>query len=104
MKRVVLSAAAALLAGCASGGHCVGEFDYQKAQNLPAAAPADGVKVADTGSTLRIPPEPSQKTAYAEKYPDPEKPGKEKIRCLDAPPSMEEPAAPPAAPETPKKP
>lgn len=87
-----------MLAGCASGGHCVGDFEYQKAGNLPAAAPVDGLKPMDSSSALRIPPEPAQKTPYAETYPDPEDPEEQKVRCLDVPPRLQEPAAPPAPP------
>jgi hypothetical protein len=87
-----------LLAGCATGGHCVGEFDYQKAENLPPAKPVAGLRQSDSGAALRIPPEPAQKVAYAEYYPDPENPEKQKVRCLDVPPRLEvpEPAPEPA--------
>ena len=83
-----------LLAGCASGGHCVGEFDYQKAQNLPPAPAVEGIKTVDGGSALRIPPAPAQAAPYAETYADPENPEKQKTRCLDVPPRMEEPTPP----------
>jgi hypothetical protein len=92
---------AIMLAGCASGGHCVGEFDYQKAQNLPPAKPVEGLRQGDSGATLRIPPEPAQKVAFAEPYTDPEDPAKQKYRCLDLPPRLVEPPAAPAAAEFP---
>lgn len=100
MKVIAAAASLALLAGCASGGHCVGEFDYQKARTLPAPEKVEGISAPEGGTPLRIPPEPAQKTPYAETYENPDKPGKQKVRCLDVPPRLEEPA-PPAEPPKP---
>ena len=103
MKLTFLAPVAALiLAGCASGGRCVGDFDYQKAQNLPPLQGAEGVKAPESVSALKIPAQPKNPVAYAEHVPNPEKPGKQKVQCLDTPPLMAEPA--PAAPATPAKP
>lgn len=85
------------LAGCASGGRCVGEFEYQKAENVAPIRSAEGVKAPESPSALRIPAQPQQSTAFAEYAPDPEKPGKQKVSCLDTPPLMPEPAVAPAA-------
>lgn len=98
MKSAFAGIAVLLLTGCASGGHCLGEFEYQKAHQLPAAPAVEGIKPADTSSALRIPPAQPQQASYAETYADPENPDKQKVRCLDVPPRMAEPATPPPAP------
>jgi hypothetical protein len=83
--------------GCAtSSGRCTGEFEYQKAQNLPLPPAQTGVKLPESGSALRIPGEVKQPVAFAEPVPDPQDPKKQKTRCLDTPPSM--PSDPPAVP------
>lgn len=87
-------AAVLVLAGCASGGRCVGEFEYQQAQTQPPVQGADGVKAPESVSALRIPPPPKRNVAYAEHVPNPDKPGKQKVMCLDTPPVMAEPVAP----------
>lgn len=101
MKFKMAAVAAALaLAGCASN-RCVGEFDYQKAENLPALKSTDAVKAPESGSALRIPAQPKNPVAYAEHVPNPEKPGKQKTMCLDTPPVMAEPVGAPATPAKP---
>ena len=101
MKTPLSLIALIALAGCASGGHCLGEHDYQKAQNLPPPPAVEGLRQSDSSAALRIPPAPEQGAPYAETYPDPEDAAKQKVLCLDVPPRMAEPVPPPAA-EPPK--
>lgn len=89
-----LVAAALAVGGCASGGRCAGEFEYQKAQTLEPIRGTDGVKAPESGSALKIPPAPAQPVPFAQRMADPDKPGKEKIMCLDVPPPMPAPAQP----------
>ena len=93
MKAIVVAALlSVVLAGCASGGRCAGEFEYQKAQSITAIQGGDGVKAPQSGSALRIPPQPKQPVAFAEPVTDADKPGKQKLMCLDTPPVMPTPA------------
>lgn len=80
-------AAVALLGGCASGGHCVGELDYQKAYSLPAVSVAD-VKMPSSSAALVIPPPPAQIVPYGFTKDDPKKPGRKVTECLDTPPRL----------------
>lgn len=98
----LLVAGVLTLAGCATGGRCVGEFDYQKAETVAPIRAADGVKAPESGSALRIPPAPSQPVPLAEHVADPDKPGKTKVHCLDTPPAMQEPASAPATVSAPQ--
>jgi hypothetical protein len=91
----LLLAGFALIAGCASSGHCTGEFDYQKAYSLPQPA-VPGLKQPTSSAALVIPAPGKQIVPYAHNAPDPSKPGESATQCLDTPPRM--PAAPPAAP------
>lgn len=90
-SRILALAAVALLSACASGGHCVGEFDYQKAASLPPATAVQGLAVPESASALRIPPPAAKPVPYAEFYPDPEDPEDRKVRCLDVPQALPEP-------------
>ncbi|MEQ1438693.1 hypothetical protein AAG565_04950 [Fontimonas sp. SYSU GA230001] len=90
-------AAAVLLTAC--GGvsrHCVGEFEYQRAQTLPVPAQVDGLAVRDSPSALQIPPPPAHPVPFAREVEDPKKPGKMRTECLDVPPPLNLKAEPPA--------
>jgi len=81
------------LAGCAPGAYCEGEFTYQEATSVPAVQPAGDLKLRDSASALKIPPQPANDVPYAEEYVDAE--GEEAVRCLDRPPEMPPVALPP---------
>lgn len=108
MRLLKIAGVLALLAitGCAgTGGRCVGEFEYQKARTMPPAPGVEGVKQPESASALRIPPEAKQAVPYAEYIPDPEKPERQIVRCLDTPPVMPaEPAPTPPPQEVPAAP
>jgi hypothetical protein len=80
---------ALLLAGC--GGvsrHCVGEFEYQRAETLPAPASVEGLTMPESVAALRIPPPPAEPVPFAREYPDPDNPAKTRVDCLDVPPRI----------------
>ena len=87
-----------LLGGCAAGSYCEGEQDYQKEKSVPALQPADGLKVKESASALKIPPAPAEPVPYGEPYKDED--GDTATRCLDKPPDLP-PAAEPKPEETP---
>ena len=91
-RRLLIAVAVLTLAGCASGGRCAGEFEYQSAGTIPVIQGSEGIKAPESGSALRIPPPPKQSVAFAEPVADPDKPGKQKLMCLDLPPAMPAPA------------
>jgi hypothetical protein len=92
---MLMLAAVALITGCASSGHCLGEFDYQKAYSLPQPA-VPGLRQPPPSAALVIPAPGKQIVPYAYSAPDPSKPGQSATQCLDTPPRM--PAIPSAAP------
>lgn len=96
MKRFYIPSlmSAALLGGCASGGHCLGDFDYQKAYSLPQVNIAD-VKQPGSSAALAIPPPPAHLVPYGTLVNDPKNPGKTTAQCLDTPPGL------PSLPESP---
>lgn len=73
--------AAALCGGCASS-RCTGELEYQQARSLPQAQKVEGLKVAESPSSMKIPPPPATVVPYAEPI------GDDDFRCLDTPPEM----------------
>ena len=74
------------LSGCAVSSYCEGEQDYQKAESVPPLVAAQGLKLPESASALKIPPPPAQPVAYAEPYKDAD--GDDRVRCLDTPPAM----------------
>lgn len=102
LRLCVAAAAVVLLGACSANRHCVGEFDYQKAQTLAAPAEVAGLKLPESPSALRIPPPPPGNVPYANTVPDPEEPGETRVECLDVPPRLPVEAAPaPAATQAP---
>ena len=95
---IALAAAAVLVSGCSSTARCNGVQDYQKAQTLPAPAPVADMKSPESAASLKIPPAPANAVPYGERVPDPTKPGKTHLECLDSPPPMPEQPPEPAAP------
>ncbi|HVT37090.1 MAG TPA: hypothetical protein VHE37_15985 [Nevskiaceae bacterium] len=108
MRTLAMGFTAALLlaSGCATNARCKGVQDYQKAETMPAAQPVPDLKVQDNASSLKIPPAPAKSVAYGEQVPDPAKPGKTRLECLDTPPAMppETTPAPAATPAPARKP
>ena len=74
------------LSGCAVSSYCEGVQDYQKAESVPPLIAAQGLKLPESASGLKIPPPPAQPVAYAEPYKDAD--GDDRVRCLDTPPAM----------------
>ncbi|MCI0750056.1 MAG: hypothetical protein L0Y32_05895 [Nevskiales bacterium] len=77
------------LGACAPGWYCQGELEYQKAGSVPPLKMTPDLKLPESSSALNIPPAPKQSTPYGESYQDAD--GKERIRCLDMPPTLPEP-------------
>lgn len=95
---LVALTASVLLSGCASGGHCMGEFDYQKAYSLPQVTVAD-VKQPASSASLVVPPKPARIVPFGQLVDDPKRPGKTVSECLDNPPGLPSlPAAPAGQP------
>jgi hypothetical protein len=104
--RIALLACVLVLGGCAAGSYCEGQQDYQRARSVPALKPAEGLKVPESGTALRIPPAPANPVPYGDVRKDED--GDTVVHCLDKPPELPplaaepEPAQPAPAPE--KKP
>jgi hypothetical protein len=104
MKPLALVPVFLLLAGCAANSYCKGEQGYQKAASVPPLKPtAEGLKLPESPSSLRIPPPPANPVPYGETVKDAD--GDDMTMCLDRPPEMasnEPPAQPVAPPPAPK--
>ncbi len=101
--RLLALVAAALLAGCGTNRHCIGDFPYQRAATLAPPAPVEGLQAPESMSAMVIPPPPAESVSYAREIPDPDNPGSTQVQCLDVPPALvetpetaTEPAAEPA--------
>lgn len=98
----VLLAIALMLGGCGGASrHCVGEFEYQRAETLPPPTQVEGLTMPDSVAALRIPPPPAESVPYAREYPDPENPKKTRVDCLDVPPRIRLTQEPPEVVGTP---
>lgn len=87
IKKVSLVACVLLLSsGCSVNKYCLDQQDYQSASGVPPLASAEGLKLPESATALRIPPPPAKAVPFGENYTD-EK-GDERTRCLDLPPPM----------------
>ena len=86
-KMILLLLASTVLGGCAAGGHCLGEYDYQHAYSLPSISNAN-VKAAGASSALVIPPPPARVVPFGSLVDDPKNPGDTAAQCLDVPPGL----------------
>lgn len=84
------------LGGCAASSYCVESQPYQYAQSVPPITSVGGLQLAESPSALRIPPPPDVPVSFGEVY---QVEDDRMVRCLDMPPHMPLPAAPPAAVE-----
>jgi hypothetical protein len=91
MKPLLLLPVLALFSACTVNTYCEGEQDYAKAESLPPVRSAEGVKVPESQSALRIPPPPKTAVPYGEPAKDED--GDDIVRCLDQPPNLPPPAA-----------
>src|SRR5262249_50333967 len=86
-RAALVAAAAVMLAGCATGNsYCLGDQPYSKAQSVTPIKTVEGLKLPETGSTLKVPPLPATAVPFGQETKD-EK-GKKVIECLDQPPRM----------------
>jgi hypothetical protein len=109
--RTILLLPALALGGCAVNSYCEGEQDYMEAKSLAPLQSADGAKVPESASALRIPPPPANPVPFGQTVKDED--GDDAVSCLDKPPEMaalpaakatppaEQPASPPPAAEPP---
>lgn len=86
MKNIVLlSLAVSLLSACASTQTCEAKADYRKAAAIPPIQAADGLKLPESPSALKVPNLTPAAIAAAQQ-PGPKK-GKG-TACLDYPPEI----------------
>jgi hypothetical protein len=110
--RLILLLPALALSGCAVNSYCEGQQKYMEAKSLAPLQSADGAKVPESASALRIPPPPTNPVPFGQTVKDED--GDDAIACLDKPPEMaaapavpkatppaEQPASPPPAAEPP---
>lgn len=84
-----LLALAVLVAGCSSNRHCEGEFPYQRATSTGALQPVDGIAPPSSSAALVVPDvDGANAEPFAATEPDPDRPGKSSVRCLDIPPAL----------------
>lgn len=81
---------------CSVNKYCLDQQDYQTAKSVPPLAGAEGLKMPESVSALRIPPPSAKAVPFGETYKDAE--GSERTRCLDLPPALRSIAIPDPAP------
>jgi hypothetical protein len=94
LNAVVVACSLSLLAACSTNSYCLVDQDYQKARVVPELRSADGLVMPNSPSALRLPPEPAGREPFGRLNDE------GRGVCLDSPPAMAQPAAPPQA--TPK--
>ena len=96
MRAMGLVLCISVLAGCATGNrYCMGDQPYAHAPSVAPLQPVEGLKVPQSGSTLKIPPPPANPVPFGQEVTDAK--GKKVVECLDQPPPL--PPQPEAKPE-----
>ena len=87
MRAAGLALCASALAACATGNqYCLGDQPYTHAPSVAAIQPVEGLKVPQSGSTLKIPPPPANAVPFGQEVTNAK--GKKVVECLDQPPPL----------------
>lgn len=85
---VALVALALAMAGCTTTGYCKNPQRYENAPSIPVIKAPEGLSIASPSTALKVPDVKVDSVTYGYYAPDPEKPGKAKLYCLDQPPAL----------------
>jgi hypothetical protein len=92
----VLPMLALLVSACANHAYCERKPQYYGAASVPPIQGAGNLKVPESPTAMRVPPQPPSELAFGTRVPDPKHPGRHSVQCLDQPPPMVEAPAPAA--------
>jgi len=82
---LVLSA----LSACSANRYCARSQSYDRATSIPPLVGTDTLHVPTTTTALKVPESKvSDPLTFGYVTPDPERPGKTKVECLDRPPPI----------------
>jgi len=75
-------------AGCTTTSYCRNPQPYETAPSIPAIKAPDGLNIVSPSTALKVPDVKAESVTYGFYAPDPNKPGKAKLYCLDQPPEL----------------
>lgn len=91
-SRSTFLAAAALAAvattGCTTNAYCKSAQPYENAVSIPPIKAPDGLNIQSPSTALKVPDVKVDSVTFGYYVPDPDKPGKTQLRCLDHPPVL----------------
>ncbi len=88
IRSLSLIAVIASIAACSSTRYCAREQSYEKSVSIPPIVAPEGLKLPATSTALKVPEPRGESLSFAYLTPDPAKPGKNKVQCLDQPPPI----------------
>ncbi len=80
--------AALSLPACTVNRYCSKPQPYETAPSIPALVGTDTLRVPTTSTALKVPEAKGDSLTFGYVTPDPARPGKTKLECLDKPPPI----------------
>ncbi|WP_022975309.1 hypothetical protein [Nevskia ramosa] len=95
---LLMVALSSLAAGCSTTSYCSGPQPYESAASITPIVAPEGMRIPTPSTALKVPEAKTESVTYGFYAPDPAKPGKKRMFCLDQPPALTQQAeAAPAA-------
>ncbi|GAC1623212.1 MAG: hypothetical protein NVS9B10_08030 [Nevskia sp.] len=88
VRTAVIIACVASLSACAANRRCARPQAYENAPSIPPLVGTDTLKVPVTSTALKVPEAKGESLTFGYVTPDPARPGKTKVECLDLPPPI----------------
>ncbi len=90
-RHLVAVAALAMLAattGCTTNAYCKSPQPYENAVSIPPIKAPEGLSIQSPSTALKVPDVKVDSVTFGYYTPDPDKPGKTRLHCLDHPPVL----------------
>ncbi len=81
-------ALSSLVSGCAVNSYCAGPQPYETAASITPIVAPEGMRIPTPTTALKVPEAKTESVTYGFLAPDPSKPGKKRLLCLDQPPAL----------------
>lgn len=88
LRVIALAVPLVISAGCTTTAYCKNPQPYENAPSIPVIQAPEGLSISTPSTALKVPDVKVDSVTYGYYAPDPEKPGKAKLYCLDQPPAL----------------
>lgn len=85
---LLMLALSSLVSGCAVNSYCANPQPYETAASITPIVAPEGMRIPTPTTALKVPEAKTESVTYGFLAPDPAKPGKKRLHCLDQPPAL----------------